>query len=121
MRGRRAATAFRHRRYSEACTWAERRFDLVAEISDPDHHVEMRETAVAALGSVGRYQEARQFAAEHEDMSRALSPHHRLHSIALMVEIEELVGNWAELKRSSVSGVRSTPIWKLRASVTSGA
>ena len=51
----------------------ERRFDLVAEISDPDHHVEMRETAVAALGSVGRYQEARQFAAEHEDMSRALS------------------------------------------------
>jgi class 3 adenylate cyclase len=111
----RAATAFRHRRYSEACTWAERRFDLVAEISDPDHLVEMRETAVAALGSVGRYQEARQFAAEHEDMSRALSPHHRLHSIALMVEIEELVGNWAGIEaleervRSAVAANLETP------------
>jgi class 3 adenylate cyclase len=111
----RAATAFHHKRYDEACTWAERRFDLVAEISDPDHLVEMRETAVAALGSVGRYQEARRLAEEHADMSRELSPHHRLHSMSLMLEIEELVGDWErigaleERVRSAVAANLQTP------------
>ena len=111
----RAATAFRHRRYGEACTLAERRFDLVAEISDPDHLVEMRETAVAALGAVGRYEEARRLAGEHADMSLALSPHHRLHSVALMVEIEEVVGNWEGIRaleervRSAVAANLETP------------
>ena len=42
----RTAAAFEATRFEESLTWAQRRFDLEDQITDPDHLVEMRENAL---------------------------------------------------------------------------
>ena len=90
----RAVAAFQATNFSEALTWAQRRFDLEGQISDPDHMVEMREAAIPPSIALGRFREARRLADEHADLTRHLSSHHRMHSVALLMETEELAGNW---------------------------
>jgi hypothetical protein len=93
----RAYVAFHDGRLDDAVKWALRRFDIEDEISDPDHIVELRETAAPVVVAIGRLQEARRLAAEHVELSRGLSPHHRMHGISLVAEAEELAGNWPGL------------------------
>ena len=90
----RAAAAFHAGDFSDALAWAMRRFDLEPALTDPDHLVELRESAVPAACALGRFDDARRFAEEHVELSRGLSPHHRLHGISLVIEIEELLGGW---------------------------
>jgi class 3 adenylate cyclase len=90
----RSSAAFDHGDFEEACTWAQRRFDLVDEIGDPDHTVEMLETALPAVAALGRFREARRLGWEHVERSKTLTPHHRVHGISLVVEAEELAGTW---------------------------
>ncbi|MGH3052679.1 MAG: AAA family ATPase, partial [Gaiellaceae bacterium] len=61
----RAAVAFHAGRYEDALNWAQRRFDLVDTISDPDHLVEIRECALPPVGALARLQEARCLSREH--------------------------------------------------------
>jgi len=44
---------------------------------------------------VGRFDEVRQFAALHEKAAEPLSPHHRVHSVTLLCEIEDAAGGWS--------------------------
>jgi hypothetical protein len=90
----RSAVSFHAGNYPEALSWALRRFELEPELSDPDHLVELREAGLPVAAAVGRFEEARRFANEHIDLSRGLSPHHRLHGISLLVEVEEALGRW---------------------------
>ena len=90
----RAYVAFHGGQVDEAFNWALRRFDIEDEITDPDHVVEIRETALPVVVSVGRLREARRLAQEHVRLSRELSSHHRMHGISLVAEAEELAGNW---------------------------
>src|SRR5439155_26685528 len=55
----RSSAAFDRGDFEEAFTWAQRRFDLVDEIGDPDHIVEMLETAGPPVAALGRFREAR--------------------------------------------------------------
>lgn len=91
--------AFHRREFEETLGWATRRFEVIDEINDPDHVAEVYETVVPALESLARYAEGRRLARAHLEHARALSPHHRLHSAALQVEVEELATDWAELVR----------------------
>jgi class 3 adenylate cyclase len=95
----RAAVAFHAGRYEDALTWAQRRFDLVDTITDPDHLVEIRESAMPSVGALARLREARRLAREHVELSQHLSPHHRLHGVALLAEAEELAGDWDAIRK----------------------
>jgi class 3 adenylate cyclase/tetratricopeptide (TPR) repeat protein len=98
-----AACAFHQRRFREAREWAERRFEVIDELGDPDHAAEAYETLIPAVETLAQFDEARRLATAHLERARALSPHHRMHSAALMVEVEELSANWSEI-------VRMTPL-----------
>jgi class 3 adenylate cyclase len=94
----RSSAAFDRGDFEEAFTWAQRRFDLVDEIGDPDHIVEMLETAGPPVAALGRFREARRLGWEHVERSKRLTPHHRVHGISLVVEAEELAGCWAAIR-----------------------
>jgi hypothetical protein len=94
----RSASALYHRRYDEAWTWAQRRFDLIDQIDDPDHVMDMHEGAVPTCAGVGRFKEARRLARAADEIAARLSPHHRVHGVSLRLEVEELAGGWDEIR-----------------------
>ena len=96
--GARSSAAMENRRFGEAATWAERRLELLAEITDPDHVVDAYESAISAISAQGRLRESRRLSAKHVEESRALSPHHRVHSIAVTLDVEELAGDWEAIR-----------------------
>jgi class 3 adenylate cyclase/tetratricopeptide (TPR) repeat protein len=81
-------------RYAEAESLAEQRLQLVPEIDDPDHLLDVYEACAPALEMMGRFEEAREFAARHQEAAQQLSPHHRVHSEGLFCEVEEAAGGW---------------------------
>jgi len=91
----RASVAFVHGEYREALAWCRRRLALADELDDPETEVYACAAAVNPAVACGELDEARRCAARHEDATGPLSPHHRLHGVALLVQLEELVGNWA--------------------------
>jgi hypothetical protein len=80
--------------YDEAAEWQSRRLSLVGEIHDPDHRADVYMGAIAPAVARGQLDEARRYAVSHEDVTRRLSPHHRLHGVSASLELEELFGNW---------------------------
>ena len=90
----RASVAQANGSYWEAESLAEQRLALVPEIDDPDHLVDVYEACSPVFSMVGRVDEAREFAAIHEAVAEPLSPHHRVHSFALLCEIEDAAGGW---------------------------
>ena len=98
-----ASTALHDVRLNDANMWAERRFDLIPEIDDPDHLLEIYETAIPTTSALGRFQDARRLAERHAEIASRLTPHHRLHAVAFMAEVEETAGGW-----ESISDMRET-------------
>jgi hypothetical protein len=47
---------------------------------------------------LGRFEEARRLASRHDEITRGLTPHHRVHGVAVLVEVEELVGDWERIR-----------------------
>jgi class 3 adenylate cyclase/tetratricopeptide (TPR) repeat protein len=97
----RASVAQDAGRYAEAESLAEQRLALVPEIDDPDHLLDVYEASSPAFCMVGRVDEAREFAALHEKAAEPLSPHHRVHSFALLCEIEDAAGGWEAIEARS--------------------
>lgn len=96
--GARASAAFAEHDYEESFDWAVRRVDLVPEIADPDHVTEIYEELVPACALLGRFREALEHVGTHADVARRLTPHHRIHSIAMELEVNELVGDWRAIR-----------------------
>jgi hypothetical protein len=92
-----ANTAFEHGDFRGSASHMERRLELAAEIGDPDYWCEAYENAVPVSVAVGRFDEARRFTASYDDVARHLTPHHRVHAIALRTELAENLGAWSEL------------------------
>jgi hypothetical protein len=46
---------------------------------------------------MGKFSEARRFAVAHTEVVEPLTPHHRLHGVAITLEVEELAGNWERI------------------------
>jgi class 3 adenylate cyclase len=96
--GARASTAFAARDYEESFGWANRRLAVAGEIGDPDHITEIYEEVVPPAALLGRFDEALEAVARHAEMSERLTPHHRIHSVAMELEVKELTGEWASIR-----------------------
>ena len=96
LRGLQELTAGDH---EASATWHRRRLSLVDEIADPDHRADIYAGAVIPAVALGRLDEARGYTTAHEEVTRALSPHHRLHGVSAILELEELLGDWEAARR----------------------
>ena len=94
----RAVTAFAGNRFEESWSWAEKRLDFLDRISDPGQRASILAGATLGLLGCGRFPDARQFALRHEEVTRRLTPHHQLHGVAYLLEVEELAGNWERIR-----------------------
>ena len=90
----RALSSFATVDYDEATEWAERTLELDNEIRDPDLQVEVYFTGVFPSVGRGDFAAARRFARVHDERNVPLSPHHRLHGVSVLLEVEELAGRW---------------------------
>jgi class 3 adenylate cyclase/tetratricopeptide (TPR) repeat protein len=96
--GARASAAFAARDYEQSFDWALRRVDLLPEIADPDHQTEIYEELIPSCALIGRFQEALRLVGAHAELSRRLTPHHRIHTIAIELEVKELMGEWRAIQ-----------------------
>jgi class 3 adenylate cyclase/predicted ATPase len=107
--------AFVHGDYREALEWCRRRESFVHELADADTATYVYAFAINPAVACGELDEARRYAALHDKATRPLSPHHRLHGAALLLLLEELLGNWEqalelqELIESRVAESAATP------------
>ena len=92
--GARSVAAFATGDYESALMWAQRRLEVKDEITDPDHVADAYEFAIPACCATGRFGEAQRLASEHAAVVEPLSSHHRLHGIAVQLEVEEAAGGW---------------------------
>ena len=95
--GARAGAAAAHGKYSEALTWAQRPFELVDELQDPELASEVHYLPVPPAIALGRFREARRLARRYDEESIPLTPHHRVHGVGVRVEVEELLAGWDEI------------------------
>jgi hypothetical protein len=92
-----------------------RRFDLLGEVTDPDHIHDMYISAITPTVAVGDIRKARRLAAENDEIVANLTPHHRVHGIACVLEVEELAGDWERIRElearieRTVAENRATP------------
>ena len=94
----RGSAAFRKGDFEAAHTFEMRRFDLLDEVTDPDHIHDMYISSITPTVAIGRISEARRLAAENDRLVAHLTAHHRVHGIACVMEVEELVGNWERIR-----------------------
>ena len=85
-------------RFDDGRMWAERRFELMDEISDPDLRADIYAAPITGCIWSGRFREARRLAQAHDEIASTLTPHHRLHAVAIDLEVEELLGDWASVR-----------------------
>jgi hypothetical protein len=97
----RSIAAFAEMDFDEALTWSQRQLELVAEISDPDHLADAYEIAIPPCCVTGRLREARRLAAQHSEICEGLTPHHRVHGVAVALEVEETCGGWETILDSA--------------------
>jgi tetratricopeptide (TPR) repeat protein len=96
--GARSATAFAEGHFDEALTWAQRRLDIVHEVSDPDHVSDIYDYMIASATALGRMREARRLALENKTLVANLSAHHRVHGVSNLIEVDELAGAWDNIR-----------------------
>jgi hypothetical protein len=97
----RSLAAWHEHDFEHALAWARRPFDLLPELHDPEKISEVYEQPIASCAMLGRFPEARRIAAKFDESTQRLSPHHRLHGIAVTSELEELIGDWDGLRALS--------------------
>jgi hypothetical protein len=108
--GARGAVAFGEGDFESALAWSQRRLNLVDQISDPDHLADIYEIAIPSCCANTRFSEARRLAVEHDAIVEPLSDHHRVHGIAVQLEVEEACGGWnriVELTERTDAAVRA--------------
>lgn len=94
----RSAAAMHSGGYEDAWRWALRRFDLIDEIDDPDHLMDMREGSIPTALATRRVEESRRLALAADELSLKLSTHHRVHGVSLRLEVEEVAGGWDTIR-----------------------
>lgn len=74
------------------------RFVLVDRIHDPDHLADIHYAPITGYTWIGDFDEARRLAREHDRLTRNLTAHHRIHGVAVLIELEELIGDWSRIR-----------------------
>jgi class 3 adenylate cyclase len=93
----RSVRAFEHRRFHEAAEWSARRLELVAQVDDPDHRCDAYESSAPISAAVADFGGARDLARLHGQLAQRLSPHHRVHAVALELELADALGEWSAI------------------------
>jgi tetratricopeptide (TPR) repeat protein len=110
-----ATVSFARGDYGTAYEWVERRIELVPRLTDPDHISLVYNYSLAAVECAGHMDEARQIATTYDEVTRRLSPHHRLHAAYVLVEVESMAGRWEAVRdlmdraESAVAANANTP------------
>jgi class 3 adenylate cyclase len=94
----RVVTAYATNQFDEALTWAQRRLDLVDQIADPDHVADIYMTGIPVCLTAGRFREARRLAQQNDALAAKLTPHHQVHGVAALLEIEEVAAEWGTVR-----------------------
>ena len=77
-----------------ALTWAQRRFDVLDELRDPDIVADSYAQTIIPTVALGRFREGRRLAHGHDEVASRLTAHHRVHGVAVLLETEALAGGW---------------------------
>lgn len=100
--GARSAVASSRGDYEEAFAWDQRRLDIVPSLTDPDHIALIYFFCVDDCLATGRFEEARRVAEAHDEVTRSLTPHHRLHAVAALISVELAAGIWQAIRGLTV-------------------
>jgi class 3 adenylate cyclase len=92
--GAHSVAAFSAGEFPEALAWSQRQLELAAEITDADQLADAYELAIPACCVMGEVEEARRLAQRHAEIVEPLTPHHRLHGVSVLLEVEEISGGW---------------------------
>jgi DNA-binding SARP family transcriptional activator len=84
--------------YDEARRIVERRLETLSRVEDPDHRADALWAALPAYLGGGRFDEARRIARRHDEVTSGLTSHHRLHGVAVLLEVEQLAGDWERIR-----------------------
>jgi class 3 adenylate cyclase len=113
--GARGIVSFATGEFDHGRAWAERRFEVLDELSDPDLRADIYAAPISGCIWSGRFREARRLGGINDEITSTLTPHHRVHGVAILGEVEELLGNWnavralQERTEEMVGGNRETP------------
>ena len=94
----RADIALAAAEYDEARRVVEQRLDTLSRIDDPDHRADAYWAALPAYLGTGRFDEARRIARLNDEATAQLTPHHQLHGVAVLLEVEQLAGAWERIR-----------------------
>ncbi|TML27919.1 MAG: hypothetical protein E6G26_07890 [Actinobacteria bacterium] len=89
--------AFRRGDFDAAYEFETSRFRLRDELDDPDLVHDLYLSTIPTANAVGRLGEARRLGDELVEIVAELTPHHRLHGAANLIEIDELSGTWSAI------------------------
>jgi hypothetical protein len=101
--------------YEAAWEISAERLELVDRIDDPDVLADIVQTVVPPAVATCRFEQARALAERNDELTRPLTPHHRVHGVAVRVELEELLGCWHAIRaleervRTAVEANAGTP------------
>lgn len=84
--------------YERARERQRRRFELLDRITDPEHLADIYYAPITGYALFGEFDGARELARKHEQISVPLTAHHRIHGVAVLLEVEELAGGWAAVR-----------------------
>jgi class 3 adenylate cyclase len=96
--GARGIVSFAHGEFDHGRAWAERRFEVVDELTDPDLRADIHAAPISGCIWSGRFREARRLGNVNDQLTSTLTPHHRVHGVAILGEVEELLGNWERIR-----------------------
>jgi DNA-binding SARP family transcriptional activator len=84
-------------RHEHGRALVESRFEFLDRISDPDHRADIYAAPISGCVWAGDFAEARRLARMHDVTTAPLTPHHRVHGVAMLGEVEELLGGWERI------------------------
>ena len=95
----RSGAAFVGLDFHEADRWAQRRFELLDRLTDPDKIAHIHFYGATAALAAGRPDEAEALVRKHDIVASRLSPHHEVHALGVLLFVEEALGHWDEVRR----------------------
>jgi class 3 adenylate cyclase len=94
----RSGAAFIGLDFHEADRWAQRRFELLDRLTDPDKIAHIHYYGATAALAAGRPDEAEALVREHDIVASRLSTHHEVHALGVLLFVEEALGHWDEVR-----------------------
>ena len=95
----RSGAAFAGLDFHEADRWAQRRFELLDRLTDPDKIAHIHFYGATAALAAGRPDEAEALVRRHDIVATRLSTHHEVHALGVLLFVEEALGRWDEVRR----------------------